>query len=192
LEGKEVSVYRGLSATANYLSQNRYDIQFAGKELCREMCGPTSRSMRRMKRAARYLAGVPKLSIEYIEQYAPTQLIIYADSDWAGCRETRKSPSGGVAMHGLHCVKTWASTQATRATSSGEAEFFAIAEGRSRGLGMKSLIEDLWGPIGLTIYSDASAERSIASRKGLGKVRHIETKYLWIQEGKDLINRRQK
>jgi hypothetical protein len=79
-------------------------------------------------------------------------------------------------------VKTWASTQATRATSSGEAEFYAIVESCSRGLGLKSLIEDLYGTVGLTVYSDASAGRSIAFRKGLGKVRHIETKYLWIQD----------
>ena len=32
------------------------------------------------------------------------------------------------------------------------------------------------------MYSDASAGRSLAFRKGLGKVRHIETKYLWIQD----------
>jgi hypothetical protein len=34
----------------------------------------------------------------------------------------------------------------------------------------------------LVMYSDASAGRSLAFRKGLGKVRHIETKYLWIQD----------
>ena len=182
LEGKEVSIYRGLAATMNYLAQDRFDIQYAAKELCREMSTPTTRSMRRMKRAARYLVGIPKLTIEYVEQHPPNQVIIYVDSDWAGCRDTRKSTSGGVAMHGLHCVKTWASTQATRATSSGEAEFYAIVEGCSRGLGMKSLIEDLWGSAGLTLFSDASAGRGMAFRKGLGKVRHIETKYLWIQD----------
>jgi len=182
LAGKVISEYKGLSATANYLSQDRFDMQFGAKELCREMSAPTTRSMKRMKRAARYLLGVPKLIIEYVEQYPPTEVRIYGDSDWAGCRETRKSTSGGVAMHGRHCVKTWASTQATRATSSGEAEFYAIVESCSRGLGLKSLIEDLYGTVGLTVYSDASAGRSIAFRKGLGKVRHIETKYLWIQD----------
>jgi hypothetical protein len=34
----------------------------------------------------------------------------------------------------------------------------------------------------VAIYSDASAGRSLAFRKGLGKVRHIETKYLWVQD----------
>ena len=33
-----------------------------------------------------------------------------------------------------------------------------------------------------SLYVDASAEISIAQRKGLGKVRHLDTTDLWIQE----------
>ena len=50
LAGKEVSVYRGLAATANYLSQDRFDVQFGAKELCRDMANPTTNSMCKMKR----------------------------------------------------------------------------------------------------------------------------------------------
>jgi len=71
LGGKEASIYRGLAATANYLSQDRFDIQFGSKELCRDMAHPTTGSMGRMKRGARYLLGVPTLEIEYVEQYPP-------------------------------------------------------------------------------------------------------------------------
>ena len=85
-------------------------------------------------------------------------------------------------MHGKHCIKTWSTTQKTRATSSAEAEFYAIVEGASRGLGFKSLAADLGSNLEIIIFSDASAGRSLAFRKGLGKVRHIETKYLWIQD----------
>lgn len=182
LEGKDISIFRGLAATMNYLSQDRFDTQFAAKELCREMAVPTQGSMARAKRAARYLIGCPTLEIEFVEQHLPKSLSIFVDSDWAGCLSTRKSTSGGVAMHGSHCVKTWASTQATLATSSAEAEFYAIVEGASRGLGMESLAFDLGCKLGVTLYSDASAGRSMAFRKGLGRVRHLETKYLWIQE----------
>ena len=182
LSSREQSVYRGLAATLNYLAQDRFDIQFGAKELCREMANPTTESMSKMKRAARYLLGLPEVIIEFVEQYAQKDIFVYTDSDWAGCLVTRKSTSGGVAMHGKHCIKTWASTQGTRATSSAEAEFYAIVEGASRGLGMKSLAADLGCDVGITLFSDASAGRSLAFRKGLGKVRHIETKYLWVQD----------
>jgi len=182
LGGREQTIYRGLAATLNYLAQDRYDIQFGGKELCREMAVPTTASMAKMKRAARYLLGIPVLEIWFVEQCMLDSVSIYVDSDWAGCLVTRKSTSGGVVMHGKHCIKTWASTQATRATSSAEAEFYAIVEGASRGLGIKSLVADMGSKVQIVMYSDASAGRSLAFRNGLGKVRHIETKFLWVQD----------
>jgi hypothetical protein len=182
LEGAEVTVFRGLAATMNYMSSDRFDTQFAGKELCREMSKPTIFSMLRAKRAARYLVGCPVVQVEYRNQKPQKNLKIYADSDWAGCRKTRKSTSGGVACHGMHCVRTWSSTQGTIATSSGEAEFYALVEGASRGLGLQTLVKDLGQELGVELYCDASAGRSMAFRKGLGKVRHMDTKYLWIQD----------
>jgi hypothetical protein len=134
--------------------------------------------MSKMKRAARYLLGLPVLRIEFVEQFSQDIILVSVDSDWAGRLTTRKSTSGGVMMNGKHCIKTWASTQATRATSSAEAEFYAIVEGASRGLGLKSLAKDMGINVNIVMYSDASAGRSLAFRKGLGKVRHIETKYL--------------
>ena len=52
---------RGLAARANYLSLGRPDIQFATKEICREMAKPTERGMLKMKRLARYLLQLPVL-----------------------------------------------------------------------------------------------------------------------------------
>jgi hypothetical protein len=36
------------------------------------------------------------------------------------------------------------------------------------------------GPIKL--YSDAAAAKSFASRRGTGKIRHLETRHLWLQD----------
>ena len=68
LSSREQSVYRGLAATLNYLAQDRYDIQFGAKELCREMANPTTDSMAKIKRASRYLLGLPVMVIEYVDQ----------------------------------------------------------------------------------------------------------------------------
>ena len=40
LWGEEVTSYQAITARANYLSQDRSDIQFAVKELCREASNP--------------------------------------------------------------------------------------------------------------------------------------------------------
>ena len=59
----------------------------------------------------------------------------YSGSDWAGCRATRKSTSGGCVMAGSHLLKSWASTQPTITLSSGEAELYGVVRGGAIGLG---------------------------------------------------------
>ena len=55
---------------------------------------------------------------------------------------TRRSTIGGGVRVGEHTLKTWASTQATIATSSGEAEYGAVVKGASMLLGFKALASD--------------------------------------------------
>ena len=50
------------------------------------------------------------------------------------------------------------------------------------GLGLQSVLIDFDVCCEITIKSDASAAIAIASRIGLGKVRHIEVCQLWLQE----------
>ena len=40
--------YRELAARANYLAQDRMDIQYATKEICRGMCRPTRRDVKKL------------------------------------------------------------------------------------------------------------------------------------------------
>ena len=85
-------------------------------------------------------------------------------------------------MLGQHCVKTWSSTQAIIALSSGEAEYYGVVKATSTGLGCKSLMADLGQTTQLSVHTDAEAAKGIASRMGLGKTRHIQVHYLWVQE----------
>ena len=107
---------------------------------------------------------------------------MFVDTDYAGCRKTRKSTSGGVALIGTHLIKSWSTTQAVIALSSGEAEFYGIVKGASVGKGLRSVLADLGIDSRIRIHTDAAAAKAIASRKGLGKVRHIEVNQLWIQD----------
>ena len=79
-------------------------------------------------------------------------------------------------------MKHWSSTQGSTALSSGEAEYYALVKGAAEGLGIQSLCRDLGYEFSLVMHVDSSAAKSICSRLGLGKVRHMEVKYLWAQE----------
>ena len=50
------------------------------------------------------------------------------------------------------------------------------------GLGFQSLLADLGLRIPLRVWTDSSAAVGICSRQGLGKMRHIDTHLLWIQQ----------
>ena len=76
------------------------------KELCRTMSSPSVEDLTAVKRLCRFLKGLP-IFVQRIDfcDLSPTIVRAYADSDWAGCRKTRKSTSGGVLMLGMTAVR---------------------------------------------------------------------------------------
>ena len=109
-------------------------------------------------------------------------LLVYMDADFAGCVHTRKSTSGGDVVWGQSCLKSWAKTQPTIALSSGESELAGVVRGAAEGLGFQAILADFGMQMPLIMKSDATAAIGIVSREGLGKVRHLATADLWIQQ----------
>ena len=146
------------------------------------MSSPSEEDLVAVKRLCRFLRGLPRLvqRIEF-EDFAPTIVKTYVDSDWAGCRKTRKSTSGGILMLGSTAVRGWSTNQAVIALSSGEAEYYAALKGASQALGFQSMLRDIGLHTSVTVFSDSSAARGIIHRTGLGKLRHLEVGYLWLQ-----------
>ena len=85
-------------------------------------------------------------------------------------------------MRGARVLKTWVGTQATVALRSAEAELVSLARGAAEGLGLHSLAGDLGQEARLRVRVDSSAVIGICSRTGVGKVRHLDTRLLWVQE----------
>ena len=85
-------------------------------------------------------------------------------------------------MIGGHCIKAWSVNQQVIALSSGEAEYYGMVKGASNALGIVGMLRDLGVESGIDLYTDASAAKGIASRRGLGKVRYIELCELWLQD----------
>ena len=153
LEGKQPIGYRALVARANYLAQNRVDIQYVVKELSRGMAKLTKGDYKKMKRLGRHL---------------------YSDSDWAGCRKTAKSTSGGIVLRAKHFVRGWSSTQKCIALSSGEAELVALAKASTEPIGILQLLAD-WGQnLEGEVLVDSSAALGTMRRKGCGEQRHVQ------------------
>ena len=161
---------------------DRPDLLRTVRELAKGLKEPQQHHWGLLKRAARYLRGAPRLVqlIPYQEHF--TSVNAWSDSDHAGCIKTRKSTTGTVIQLGEATVKTAAKGQAVIALSTGEAEYYGLISTASTALGEQAMMAD-WGvKLSVNIAMDASAGISIGSRRGLGKVKHIDTCYLWVQE----------
>ena len=91
----------------------------------------------------------------------------------------------GALLMGKHCIKTWSTAQGAVALSGAEAEFYALVEAVLRAKGLITVALEL----GFTSLrtevkaaTDSSAAKSFLSRRGLGKMKHIEICDLWLQE----------
>ena len=146
------------------------------------MATPTMGDLTRLKRLGRYLKGKPRLQQWFVWQPRQEKLVTYSDADWAGCKQTRKSTTGGCIKIGLHTIKGWSKTQALVALSSGESELYASLKAAAETLGLMSMLKDLHWEMEGKVYGDASAALGIINRTGLGKTRHIDTSLLWIQQ----------
>ena len=87
-------------------------------------------------------------------------------------------------MLGGHCIKTSSPTQGAVALSSAEAEFYAMVEGALRAKWATTVAKEMGvrGVEGaLVLGTDSAAAKSFVARRGLGRMRHLEVRDLWLQ-----------
>ena len=79
-------------------------------------------------------------------------------------------------------LKAWSRTQTLIALSSGESELAAATKAAAEALGIQSVLSDFGVSTRIEIHSDATAAIGICRRQGLGRVRHLATADLWVQQ----------
>ena len=102
LNPREASKFRSITARCNFLATDRIDIHYGCKEICRKMSSPQRDDWKLLKRMARNLRSRPRMLLHFKHQERPSHLTVAVDTDFAGCRRTRKSTNGGYIMHGGH------------------------------------------------------------------------------------------
>ena len=182
LSNEETTLYRAVAARLNYMCSDRPDLRVSTVRRCQHMASPRRSDLQHLKRIGRYLLHRPRARILFQWQLPSVLVEGYADSDWAGDRISRKSVSGGVLMNGVHVIKTWSTQQSVVATSSAEAELYALNKVSTEALGLKSYLQDLGRHRSVRTHSDSSSALSLVSKIGLGKAKHIELQHLWLQQ----------
>ena len=87
-----------------------------------------------------------------------------------------------AVRRGKHLLRHSSTLQSVISLSSAEAEYYAMTKGAAAALGIRSLLDDWNLKCMIELYSDSSSARAFAARRGIGKQRHIQTRFLWLQE----------
>ena len=138
------------------------------KEIARKLAAPRVSDWDLMTRLARYLVGRPRMVLWYRYPGDDGCIRTMTDGDWACCRRTRRSTTGGITVRGSHVLKFWAKTQAVVSLSSAEAELYEAVKATAETLGTVSLMRDLGQATKGIVMADASATLSLIRRRGRG------------------------
>lgn len=116
------SYFRSLTGKLQYLTFTRPDLQFSVNFICQKMHQPSVSDFSLLKRILRYVKGTTELGIN-IRSDCHSTLVCYSDSDWAGCKDTRRSTGGFCTFLGPNLISWSAKRHETVSKSSTEAEY---------------------------------------------------------------------
>ena len=170
--------YIVVAARTNFLVSYRPELQFASKDVCRWMALPAELDLGALKRIGRLVVGHRRLVCQCPWQTF-ARVDTYSDTDCAGCSKTKKSTSGGCLLVGTNLIKSLLSTQTSVSLSSGELDFHGVVKAAGITLGYPALLRDLGHELPVRVWT---ATMGICGRQGLGKLRHVDTQCLWIQQ----------
>ena len=186
LDAMQTKTYRMIVGTLQYMVVDRVDVQFEVNVLARQMKHPTLKSWAQLKRLVRYLAGTTGARIVMLRPESDdpdmVSVTVWSDSDWAGDQQTRQSQSSlHVEADGCPLFST-SRRQMAISHSSGEAEYYAGVSAAAEGLFIKQVLEHAGFGVKLVLLMDSAAARGICRREGVGKIRHLSAKTLWLQK----------
>ena len=175
--------YRSQVASCLFLSQDRAEITFIVNELCQKMSTPNQQSLSKLKRLARYLKRERQWGQVFEYGNMAEELTVFPDSGWAGMQgnskviERRCSAAGRTHHESIHTKAEGHCKEQCR----GRTVCSIIGERRKQ-TGVQSMMRDLGFAVKPVLNIDAKATEHILHRQGIGKLKHIDVAYLWVQD----------
>ena len=195
LSADEASQYRSCVGILLYLATDLPHCQHTIRWLSTGMATPTVRKKDVLRHLVSFLHGTKGLCLclhykgdnvgvhhQYYEDPDCLHLEVFSDSDWASNKVDRKSVSGGYICMGSCLMYSSSRTQKVISLSSGEAEVYSASSAACDSILLAKMISFLTG-CGVVVHHllDSSAARGILSRQGVGRIRHLSCRVLWLQ-----------
>ena len=148
------------------------------------MHSPTQTDFGLLKRILRYIKGTLHLGL-HIKKDRGLVLSAYCDSDWAGCKETRRSTTGFCTLLGPNLISWSAKRQPTVSRSSTEAEYRALCSTAQETTWISFLLRDLGvaQPCSTVLRCDNLSAVYLSANPALhNRSKHFDTDFHYIRE----------
>ena len=178
------TTYRSIVGALQYLTMSRPDLSYSVNKLSQYLKAPTDVHWSACKRVLRYLVGTPSLGLHF-HSSSPFDLQGYADADWAGCLDDRRSTSGYCVFLAGNLISWCSKKQTVIARSSAESEYRSLALATSEIIWVQSLLQEL--SIDLSsppvIWCDNISAASLASNPVFhARTKHIEVDIHFVRD----------
>jgi hypothetical protein len=104
------------------------------------------------------------------------------DTDWGGDKATRKSVTCGVLLVGGCPQGHFVRDQKLVLQSSGEAEFAGGGAVANEAVGLAGVYQEMGIDLEVYLEFDSTAAMGMCTRRGVGKVRHMDIRFLVLQD----------
>nr|GEY88597.1 integrase, catalytic region, zinc finger, CCHC-type, peptidase aspartic, catalytic [Tanacetum cinerariifolium] len=122
----DATKYRSMIGALMYLTSSTPDIVHATCLCARYQAKPTKKHLEEVKRIFRYLQGTVNTGLWYTKD-SGFKLTGFSDADYAGCKDTFKSTSGGAQFLGEKLVSWSLKKQDCTALSTAEVEYVSLS-----------------------------------------------------------------
>nr|GEX29082.1 hypothetical protein [Tanacetum cinerariifolium] len=172
----DATKYHSMIRALMYLTSNRPDIVHATCLCARYQAKPSEKHLKEVKRIFRYIRRTVNTGLWYMKDFG-FELTGFSDADYAGCKDTFKSTSGGVQFLGEKLVSWSSKKQDYTALSTAEAEYVSLSACCAQVLWMRTQLTEYGFYFNkIPIYYDSKSAIALSCNQ----VQHLRTKHIIV------------
>jgi histone deacetylase 1/2 len=177
LSPADATRYRSVVGALQYLTLTRPDICFCVNKVCQFLQNPTDVHWTAVKRILRYLKQTQSFGL--LLQKSPSLLLSgFADADWVGCPDDRRSTGGHAVFLGANLVAWNSRKHPTVSRSSTEAEYKSVANATAEIMWIQGLLKELG--IFLSRAPSLWCDNLSATYLAVNPIFHARTKHIEV------------
>nr|GEV64763.1 retrovirus-related Pol polyprotein from transposon TNT 1-94 [Tanacetum cinerariifolium] len=179
----DATKYRSMIGALMYLTSSRSDIVHATCVCAKYQAQPTEKHLKEVKKIFRYLRGTINTGLWYTKDFG-FELTGFLDADYAGCKDTFKSTSGGEQFLGEKLMSWSSKKQDCTLLSTLESEYVSLYACCAQVLWKRTQLTDYEYYFNkIPNYCDSKSAIAISCNPFQhSRMKHIAVRYHFIKE----------